>query len=95
MLSQHFANGRRAALSDGSVMQAKNITRQRTFPNKSVLLSAHNHLNNMYLMACTTTQGVELLGGLVSDTASSTIYKYSEVIVVDTHTQKKPQPKPW
>ena len=31
-------------------------------PNKSILLSAHNHLNNIYLMACTSTQGVELLG---------------------------------
>lgn len=58
-----FANGKRAPLADGSVVQAKNITRQSMFPNKSVLLSAHNHLNNIYLMACTSTQGVELPGG--------------------------------
>ena len=55
-------NGNRAPLSDRSVVQARNITQQSMFPNKSLLLSAHNHPNNIYFMACRWKLGVSLLG---------------------------------
>lgn len=71
LLSKHLWINR-APGSDGSVVQAKNITRQSMFPNKSLLLSAHNHLNNIDLMGCRSTQGVELLGG--THTATTIIY---------------------
>lgn len=58
-----FENRKRAPLSDGPVAQAKDIAKQSMFPNKSLLLSAHNHLNNIYLMVCTSAQGVQLHGG--------------------------------
>lgn len=58
-----FANRIKAPLSDGSVVLSKNTTRQSMFPNKSLQLSAHNHTNNIYLMAHRPTQGVGLLRG--------------------------------
>lgn len=39
-------------LSDGALVRAGNITGQSVFPFKSLLLSAHNHPNNIYFMIC-------------------------------------------
>lgn len=57
-----FENSKRAPLSDCPMVQAKDITRKSMFPNKALLPSAHNHLNNIYLMVCISAQGVQLHG---------------------------------
>ena len=56
-----FANSRGGTSSCGRAGQEHH--KAEHVPNKSLLLSAHNLLNNIYLMACCATQGVGLLGG--------------------------------
>lgn len=56
------------------------MCRQSMFPNKSLLLSAQTHPNNIYLMACRSTPGVGLLRGTQKHGHHYNLEWYTEVV---------------